>query len=183
MASSQKQLDMGGISPTFNTLYLGATRAGAMNGTEVVATAAEINARCDGDARLIEISDATTYTVLAANSGKIHVFPDFTSTCTATLPTPAAGLEYTFMYGGVAADAQNFVITATPSLLKGGVIHLDTNAGAGTDEVVSLYLNGSSHVSITLVTPGAGTRVSFISNGTLWYINGYVNSDAIPTAG
>ncbi len=183
MTESMNKLDLGGVSPTFNTIFLGATEAGAMNGTEVTATAAEINAKCDGTYRLVEIGDVTSYTVLAANSGKIHVFPDFTSTCTATLPTPAAGLEYTFQYGGVAADAQNFVVTATPSLLQGGIIHLDSDAGAASDELVPLFFNGSSHVSITLVTPGAGTRLNFISNGTLWYVNGYVVSATIPTAG
>ncbi len=42
----------------------------------------------------VTITDAATYAVLAADSGKVHIFPNLTASCTATLPTAAAGLEY-----------------------------------------------------------------------------------------
>lgn len=180
MATTKNQLDLGGVSPTFNTLYLGATRPGAMNGTELTATAAELNARAAGASRVVSITDAASYTVLAANSGKIHIIPDFTSTCTATLPTIAAGLEYTFISKAVAADAQNFVITSPSPVLKGGVCHLDADAGAASDELVPVYPNGSSHVTLTLVTPAGGTKVYVVSDGTNWIVNGLVVSATVP---
>ena len=35
---------------------------------------------------LVKVPDAATYTVLAADSGKIHSMPDLTADCTITLP-------------------------------------------------------------------------------------------------
>ncbi len=59
----------------------------------------------------VSVPDAATYTVLAANSGLVHYMPNLTASCTITLPTPKAGLWFDFAYYGVAADAQNWVIT------------------------------------------------------------------------
>lgn len=180
MTESMNKLDMGGISPTFNTIFLGATKAGAMDGTEVTATAAEINARAAKASRVVTITDAASYSILAADSGKIHVIPDFTASCTATLPTIAAGLEYTFISKAVAADAQNFILTSPSPVLKGGVCHLDSDAGAASDELVPVFPNGSSHVTLTLVTPGGGTRLYVVSDGTNWIVNGLIVSATVP---
>lgn len=131
----------------------------------------------------VVVTDAATYTVLAGNSGKVHVMPDLTATCTLTLPRAAAGLSYTFLYAGAAADAQNWVINtgATSEVFKGGVVHLDSDADAAGDEVVAVYSNGSTHDTLTVVTPGAGTYVTMVSNGTSWYLTGYVVSATVPT--
>src|SRR5688500_5501086 len=61
-----------------------ATGGVALNG--LTATAAEINAAADVSERIVNVTNAATYTVLAANSGKPHIMPDFTSTCTLALP-------------------------------------------------------------------------------------------------
>ncbi|HEY6020497.1 MAG TPA: hypothetical protein VIY48_11510, partial [Candidatus Paceibacterota bacterium] len=66
MTESMNKLDLGGVSPTFNTLFLGATKAGAMNGTEVVATAAELNAVADDSARYV--AAGSTKTLTSANN-------------------------------------------------------------------------------------------------------------------
>ena len=127
------------------------------------------------------IPDGTTYTVLKANSGKVHIVPDVTANITITLPTPDEGLSYVFIYGGVAADAQNHIFTGgAGNFLKGGVLHLDTDAGAGADELVTVYGNGSSHITLTHVTPGAGTRLEFYCDGALWYVNGNAVSVTVP---
>lgn len=180
MVDSSSRLDLGGVSPTFNTIFLGATRPGAMNGTEVTATAAEINRMADADSRVVTVTDAASYSILAADSGKIHIIPDFTASCTATLPTIATGLEYTFISKAVAADAQNFVLLSPAPLLRGGVCHLDSDAGAGADELVAVFPNGSSHVQLTLVTPGGGTRLHVVSDGTSWIVNGLIVSVTVP---
>lgn len=180
MVESMNKLDMGGVSPTFNTIFLGATKAGAMNGTEVTATAAELNARAAKASRIVNVTDAASYAILAADSGKIHIIPDFTATCTATLPTAAAGLEYIFISKAVAADAQNFVLTSPSPAYLGGVTHLDSDAGAATDELVPVYPNGTSHVTLTLVTPGGGTRLHVICDGTNWILNGLIVSATVP---
>ena len=128
----------------------------------------------------VSISDATTYTVLADNSGLVHYFPDFTSTCTATLPTPKAGMWFEFAYAGVAADAQNFVITtgSNTNYFVGGLQFIDND----TDVVAPIAGNGSSNSKLTVVTPDVGTRFRVESrNGTVWTLSGHVGSATIPS--
>lgn len=149
----------------------------------ITATAAEINARVAAASRFVNVTDAATYSVLAADSGKIHIMPDFTSSCTLTLPTASAGLEYTFIGKAVAADAQNWIIKS-PSATNyfiGGVSFADTDAGAGADEIhAGIWSNGSTNDFLTVVTPGAGTRIHVICDGTNWIANGQVFSATVP---
>jgi hypothetical protein len=149
----------------------------------ITATAAEINARSAAASRFVNVTDAATYTVLAADSGKIHIMPDFTASCTLTLPTASAGLEYVFIGKAVAADAQNWIIKS-PSATNyfiGGVSFADTDAGAGADEIhAGIWSNGSSNDFLTVVTPGAGTRIHVICDGTNWIVNGQVFSATVP---
>lgn len=130
----------------------------------------------------VTITDAATYTVLSYNSGKLHVAPNFTASCTVTLPTAEAGLNYKFIYGGAAADAQNLIIQASAAgaLMKGGVVHLDTDAGAAGDEVVPVFADASNDIILTITTPDAGTEVNFVCDGTYWYVSGFVVSAAAP---
>lgn len=156
-----------------NTLMIGST--------DVTATAAQINSLATSTVGIVSVPDAATYTVLAADSGKIHLLPDFTASCTITLPAMASSLIYTFMGTGAAADAQNWVFVApAASYLKGGVLSIDENAGAAGDEAAALYGNGSSHLTLTVTTPAGGTRLQFICNGTNWIMNGVVHSQTPP---
>lgn len=149
----------------------------------ITATAAEINARSAAASRYVNVTDAATYAVLAADSGKIHIMPNFTASCTLTLPTAAAGLEYIFIGKAVAADAQDWIIKS-PSATNyfiGGVSFADTDAGAGADEIhAGIWSNGSTNDFLTVVTPGAGTRVHVICDGTNWIVNGQVFSATVP---
>jgi hypothetical protein len=157
--------------------------ANVLEAAGITATAAEINARATAASRFVNVTDAATYTVLAADSGKIHIMPDFTASCTLTLPTAAAGLEYTFIGKAVAADAQNWIIKS-PSATNyfiGGVSFADTDAGAGADEIhAGIWSNGSTNDFLTIVTPGAGTRIHVICDGTNWIANGQVFSATVP---
>lgn len=128
-------------------------------------------------------TDAATYTVTAANSGAVHVVPDLTADCTFTLPAAAAGLRYELWYGGAAADAQDWIINtaAASSLFKGGVVHLDQDAGSAGDEVVPVYADAADDDTLTVLTPEVGTRVTLISDGTHWYVTGQVVSATAPT--
>lgn len=150
--------------------------------TSLTATVAEINAAADVSGRLVSVTDAAAYTVLAADSGKPHVVPDLTADCTITLPTPAAGLEIEFIYGGVAADAQDWIIDtgADVNFFLGGLAHLDSDAGLGGDEVVPIAGNGSSNSVLTVLTPDVGTRVRMICDGTNWILEGQVVSATVP---
>ena len=127
----------------------------------------------------IIIGNATTYTVLARDSGVLHYFPDFSSTCTATLPSPKAGMWFEFAYSGLAADAQDFVLSSgsNTNFFAGGLVHLDSD-----NEVSPIAGNGSSNSKLTCVTPAPGTRFRAEStNGTTWTLSGFVQSATIPS--
>jgi hypothetical protein len=125
------------------------------------------------------VADATPYTVLAANSGKLHIILEQTANITLNLPVIAAGLSYKFVMGGVATEAQNWIIVATtPSFYNGGVVWTDLNDAESNVAVV--YGNGSSHLTLTVVTPAAGTEIEIYSNGTEWFVHGGVISDTTP---
>jgi len=133
---------------------------------------------------IVSITDAATYTALAANTGKTHVFPDLTASCTVTLPAVAAGLEFTFIGKGFAADAQNWIFDtgSATNFYLGGLAFADTDAGAGADEIhAGVFPDGNSNDIMTIVTPGAGTRVHMICDGTNWIVNGQVFSATVPT--
>jgi hypothetical protein len=127
----------------------------------------------------VAVPNATAYKLSEANSGRVHVVPDVSSTITITTPVPAAGLNYTLWYGGAAADAQNFVVStgSDTNYFKGGVVFHDQN----DDLSAPVYSNGSSNSKLTVVTPDAGCEVKIWCDGTLWYLNGYVHSATVPT--
>jgi hypothetical protein len=125
----------------------------------------------------VVVTDAASYTVLAANSKKLHVFPNVSQNTTATLPTAAAGLEYEFWYGGAAADASNHIIVST-GVFKGGITFHDEDG----DVSAPLFANGSSHNTLTLVTP-ANYIIKVKCDGTNWYLTGYVHSATTATIG
>ncbi len=133
-------------------------------------------------AGFVVIPDAATYTVLAANSGKTHIFPNLTADCTVTMPAEVSGLEYTFIYGGVAADAQDWIFDtgSNTNYYLGGVVHLDSDADAAGDEVVPVASDGNSNSKLTINVPNVGTKVEFICDGTLWYVNGQAVATAAP---
>ena len=43
-----------------------------------------------------------------------------------------------------------------------------------------IWSNGSTNDFLTVVTPGAGTRVHVICDGTNWIVNGQVFSATVP---
>lgn len=160
-----------------------ADAANVMELLGITATSAEINAKAAAASRYVNVTDAATYSVLAADSGKIHIMPNFTASCTLTLPTAAAGLEYRFIGKATAADAQDWIIKSPSetNYFIGGVSFADTDAGAGADEIhAGVWSNGSSNDLLTVVTPGAGTTIYVICDGTNWIVNGQVFSATVP---
>lgn len=153
-----------------------------IGGTAVAATAAELNAAADVSGRLVSVPDAATYTFLAANSGKPHVIPDLTADCTFTFDSFASGVEYELIYGGIAADAQDWIIDAEANVnfYLGGVVHLDTNAGSAGDEVVPIAGDGNSNSIFTVLTPEPGTRFKLLCDGTNVILSGFVASATVP---
>lgn len=128
----------------------------------------------------VTVTDAATYTVLAADAGKLHIVPDLTADCTLTLPANSAGAKFEFWYGGAAADAQDWIFNVTDGAVKGGLVHLDADANSAADEVVPVYSDGTDTI-VTVLTPEVGTKVTFVSDGTNYWVNGYVASATVPT--
>lgn len=124
----------------------------------------------------VAIANGTSYAVLVANSGHLHVVPDVTSSITVTLPAAAAGLTYEFCYGGAAADAQNHIFVPTAGFYIGGVTFHDSQADATT----AVLSDGNSNDVFTLVTPAAYS-IKFVSDGTNWYVSGAVQSATVCT--
>lgn len=127
----------------------------------------------------VTVADAATYTVDAEDSGLTHYVPDLTQDITITLPTPKAGLWFEFVYAGVAADTSDWAIDSgsDTNYFKGGLVYLDTDAGAAADEVLPKAGDGNSNSKITVTTPDVGTRIKVESaDGTHWILSGVVMS-------
>lgn len=132
--------------------------------------------------RFITTTNAATYTVLAVNSGKTHIVPDLSASCTFTLPTALAGLEYVFISKAVAIDAHDWIFsTGGANFFLGGLAFADTDAGAASDEIAAgVFPNGTSNDFMTIVAPGGGTRIHLICDGSNWIVNGQVFSATTP---
>lgn len=122
----------------------------------------------------VKVTDAATYTVLAANSGKLHIIPDLTADCVISLPTAAAGLYYKFIYGGVAEDAHDvtFDTGSDTNFYLGGVTGLDDDDG----DVLVIYPDGNSNSIMKIDTLNAGSTIELYCDGTNWFVNAVVVS-------
>jgi len=122
----------------------------------------------------VDVPDAETYTVLASNSGKLHIMSDLTADIVISLPTAADGLYYTFIYKGVAQDAQDwtFDTTSDTNFFLGGVTGLDDDDG----DVLVIYPDGNSNSIMKIDTPNAGSKVELYCDGTNWIVNAVVVS-------
>jgi hypothetical protein len=145
---------------------------------DITATAAEINSAADVSSKVVSISDATTYTVLAADSGKTHLVPDLTADITISLPAVASGLEYTFVYSGNAIELQDWIIDtgSDTNFYLGGLLYVDDAPAAN-----SVIGDGNSNSILTVLVPEGGTRVSVVCDGTNWILSGVVASASAPT--
>lgn len=143
----------------------------------LTATAAEINGSSDLSNRTVVVPAGGGAVVLPANGGVVLI-PLVTANVTCTLPaTPTAGLTYKFVFVGSAADAEDWVITAA-AFFAGGVVWMDEDAADA--EVASIYANGTTHNTLTVNNPAAGTYVEVIGNGTNWCLNSMIVSADTP---
>jgi hypothetical protein len=165
-----------------NTVRIGILELGDVDGEAITATADEINAAADVSSRFVSVPDGAAYTVLAANSGKPHAIAEQTASVTLTLPAAAAGLEYEFFMAGVATEAQNWVFNtgSATNYYVGGLQFLDSDEPGSGSTLVPVYPDGNSNDIMTIITPQAGTSVKLYCDGTLWVVNGAVDSATAP---
>jgi hypothetical protein len=96
------------------------------------------------------------------------------ATATFTLPAAENGLNFRFVYVGGAADAQDFVVStgSDTNYFIGGILQHDI----GGDDGVSYHPDNGSNSKVTIETPDAGTELRVWCDGTIWYIDGFVNT-------
>lgn len=165
-------------SPTFTALT---TTAGVSVGTTLGVTGA--TTRTGGDTTpAVTVADGAAYTVLAANSGKVHIIANQAQDCTLTLPTPAAGLFYEFWHGMEAADGHDWIFDtgSDTNYFKGGLLFCDSDAGPAAAEVLTIAGDGNSNSKLQVNLPSTGTFVKMYCDGTNWFLNGTVFSTTIP---
>ena len=136
-----------------------------------------------GDKTLaIVIADAN-YTVLAVNSGKIHLVANVSADRTFTLPAVDPGLYYEFWSTMEAADGHDWLIVtgSDTNFYKGGVIFLDSDVGGAASEVILSAPNGTDDATIQINLPSVGTCVKMYCDGTNWFLSGVVFSTTAPT--
>ena len=138
-----------------------------------------LNGISQGGGATVAIGTGTPYTVLAANSGKLHLIPDMAANSAINLPTAAAGLEYEFMYSGVAADAHDHTINtgSATNFYIGSVQFHDTD----DDSTVDVPSDNNSNAIFTINNAYSGTVFKLTCDGTNWYLRGIVVSDTAPT--
>lgn len=134
-----------------------------------------------GDAP-VTLADGNVTITNATHSGRMIMVPDGGQDNTYTLPTPVAGATFRFIYAGGAADATDFILDtgADANYFIGGVTHLDTDGGAGADEVATVYSDGNSNSKFQVNVPGGCDVTVVAKDGTNWYISGWVTSATAP---
>lgn len=129
----------------------------------------------------IAVADAN-YSFLSANSGKVHLIANVSADRTFTLPTPASGLDFELVATVGAADGHDWIITtgSDTNYFVGAITHLDTDADAAGDEIVTVAPDGNSNSKLQINLPQGNTRVRFICDGTLWTVAGFAVSTTVP---
>jgi hypothetical protein len=128
----------------------------------------------------VSVPDAATYTVDADNAGLSHYIPNLTADTVITLPAPKAGLWFDFVYAGIAADAQDWLINtgSNTNYFVGGLVFMDQDG----DALAPIAGDGNSNSKLTILTPEPGTRIRVEStNGVTWTLSGYVLSATVPS--
>ena len=148
------------------------------------ATVDEINNKCDGSASYVLTTTVTATEVLkASDTGRTMLLGSTVAggTQAMLLPAEAAGLNYKFVYVGTAVSTSTFTLgtEAAANYFIGGLLHCDTDSTAGLQ--ASVNSDGNSNSLLSVITPDAGTEFEVLSNGTGWYIWGFVASATAPT--
>ena len=104
-------------------------------------------------------------TLTAAQSGTTFFLSSATEFAT-TLPSPAAGLTYTFIVGAAPSGASYTIVTASSAnIIKGQAVNAAGVAGdTGTADDTISFVDGQAV---------AGDMVTVISDGTSWFAKGF----------
>jgi hypothetical protein len=124
------------------------------------------------------LADGNATLTAAANAGRVSIIPNGTQDNTYTLPAPVAGTSFTFVYGGGAADATDFIINtgSDTNYFIGGVTFHDTDTGA----VAVVFSDGNSNSKFKVDVPAAAIITVLAKDNVNWQIFGSVTSTTAP---
>lgn len=161
------------------TATLGTVSAGAVTATSLTNTGTTT-----GGKLAVTASGGATRTLTAANSGSVNLF-DAATSIAYTLPAPAVGLYYDFLWTALetGGQAHNIVTDAGTTFVAGYInmisdVNVTPSATLGPKGFAG---DGSTHVKVTMngTTTGGGIgtllRVLCIS-ATVWNVSGIVRS-------
>jgi len=159
-----------------NTTFTGAVRS--ENGFRVVSKDASTGEfsntfQLDNSGLIVTpvlLTDADHNISAADHGSRVVVVPAVTANRTLTLPTPAAGINFKFIYGGAAEETENLIFDtgSDDNFIAGGIVHIDSDADS-----VSVYSDGNSNSKLTLTDFGV-FEINFVAkDGTSWYVWGY----------
>lgn len=157
----------------------------SVNSSTGAVTAAPVSLGASGIvAAPVALADGNAALTAAANGGGIvNIVPNGTQDNTYTLPAPVAGQSFTFVYGGVAADATDFIINtgSNTNYFLGGITFLDTDAGPAAAEVSVVFPDGNSNSKLQVNVPAFAQITVLAKDSTNWQIWGIVAAATAPT--
>lgn len=126
----------------------------------------------------VALDDGDVTLTNAVHSGRTLIVPNGTQDNTYTLPAPVSGSYFTFVYGGGAADATDFIVDSgsdTNFFIGGVAFH---NTGDGAASVV--FSDGDSNSKIQVNVPASAQIHIMGLDGTNWQIWGTVVGATAP---
>lgn len=163
-----------------NTTFTGPVRS--ENGFKSITTSTTTGAVTDistyGTAP-VALADGNVTLTNATHSGRVLIVPDGTQDNTYTLPAPVAGANFTFVYGGLAADGTDFIVNtgSNTNYFIGSVTFTDTDDSS----VTVVFPDGNSNSKLQVNVPRAATVNVFAKDSTNWYVWGTAVAATAPT--
>ena len=126
----------------------------------------------------VALSDGDVTLTNATHSGRVLVVPDGGQDNTYTLPSPVAGSNFVFVYGGAAADATDFIVDSgsDTNYFIGNVAFNDTDDGAAS----VVFSDGNSNSKLQVNVPGSAVVNIVAKDSTNWYVWGSVTGATAP---
>ena len=125
----------------------------------------------------VALADTAQTLTAATHAGRAIMIPALTQDNTYTLPTPAAGVSFHFVYGGAATETEAFIIkTANNTMFfKGSLLHADIGADS-----VTVYANGTAHFTLTCdLIQSLDITITGVS-ATVYLVEGFVGGATAP---
>lgn len=126
----------------------------------------------------VALADGDVSLTNATHSGRVLIVPNGGQDNTYTLPSPVAGSNFQFVYGGEAADATDFIIDSgsDTNFFIGNVAFNDTDDGAAS----VVFSDADSNSKLQVNVPGSAVINVVAKDSTNWYVWGSVTGATAP---